>query len=122
MPRGWVRCLVLGSLFASILRPNRPWVVITREAIRVGRGLRKRRVQPEQVTEVYTTLMPKGEDFQEVLAVEFLSEKGEEVLVLDPEEGFDIPSAIESLKEMLGRRWEDVYVGHKHLSKVRGFP
>lgn len=85
-----------------------------------GGGLRRTAVPLRDVTLVYTTLMPKGEDFREVLAVEFASAAGEGTLALDPEEGFDLAEVVDTLRAALGDRWDDVYVGHKHLSRVRG--
>lgn len=85
-----------------------------------GGGFRKVTVRLEDVTLVYTTMMPKGEDFREVLAVEFSAPQGEGVLALDPAEGFDVAAIVAALREALGARWDDVYVGHKHLSRVRG--
>ncbi len=88
----------------------------------VAKGIRGQLIPLEDVMLVYTSLMPKGEDFQEVLAIEFAAPSGDGVIVLDPAEGTDIGQTIQELKEALGGRWEDVYVGHKHLSRVRGSP
>lgn len=98
-------------------------MTITKEGIRVvAKGIRGQLIPLEDVMLVYTSLMPKGEDFREVLAIEFAAPSGDEVIVLDPAEGTDIGQTIQELKEALGGRWEDVYVGHKHLSRVRGSP
>jgi hypothetical protein len=118
----WALRIFAPFSFLAILRRKGPGLNITPEGIRVSSGRRGRLVRPEEVTEVYTTLMPKEDDFEEVLAVEFSTEHGEGVLVLDPAEGYDIAAAVASLREMLGERWEEVYLGHKHLSRVRGFP
>ncbi len=88
----------------------------------VAKGIRGQLIPLKDVMLVHTSLIPKGEDFQEVLAIEFAAPSGDGVIVLDPAEGTDIGQTIQELKETLRGRWEDVYVGHKHLSRVRGPP
>ncbi len=96
-------------------------VEITSDGIRASTGGARFRLIPfEAVSLVYTSLMPKGEAFDEVLAIEFSDPSGDGVLVLDPAEGVDTGEAIRQLREALGNRWQDLYVGHKHLSRVRG--
>lgn len=93
-------------------------VEIGPQGVKVKVGAFRRQLIPLQdVLMVYTTMMPKGEDFHEVLALETSSGQ---ILVLDPEEGFDVPGLIQELRKALGERWDDVYLGYKHLSKVRG--
>ncbi len=110
------------SLVLFLLRRRRksPWVEITSEGIKVAlRGRRGIFIPLEAVALVYTTLMPKDEDFQEVLVIEYSGSSGAGVAVLDPTEGFDVPQTLEELSETLGERWHDIYIGHKHLSRVR---
>lgn len=93
---------------------------VTAEAVEVRRGLRKYVVRREDVAAVFTTMMPKDGDFQEVVAVEFFADDKGGILALDPTWGFAIPEALAALEAMLGDRWEDLYLGYKHLSQVRG--
>lgn len=96
---------------------------VTRRGIRFrSGGLRRTLIPFDDVVLVYTTMMSKGEDFEEVLAVEYSSSSGEGVIVMDPTQGMDIGQAIQDLRAALGNRWDDVYVGYKHLSRVRGPP
>lgn len=93
---------------------------VSEDGVKVSKGLRRYFVPLEDVVAIFTTMMPKGKDFQEVLAVEFLSESEGGILALDPSWGFDLGEAMAALREALGERWEDLYLGHKHVSKVRG--
>lgn len=93
---------------------------ISDTALKVSKGLRRYLVRLEDIAAVFTTMMPKGADFREVLAVEFFTEEGGGVLALDPSWGFDLGEAMAALQEVLGGRWEELYLGHKHASKVRG--
>ncbi len=96
---------------------------ISRDGIRVAaRGREDQLIPLKDITLVYTSLMPKRGDFQEVLAIEFSAPGGEGVVVMDPADGFDTSQAVQRLREALGERWDDIYVGHKHLSKVRVSP
>jgi hypothetical protein len=101
-----------------------PWkrrhVRITEEQVQVRAGLRRYVVRREDVLAVFTTMMPKDDDFQEVVAVEFLGEEEGGILVLDPAWGFSVEEALDALRALLGERWDDRYLGHKHLSRVRG--
>jgi hypothetical protein len=90
------------------------------QGIKVTKGLRHYFVRWEEIVAVFTTMMPKGKDFQEVLAVEFVRGTDGAVLALDPAWGFDIAEAVAALREALGERWEELYLGHKHASEVRG--
>lgn len=101
-----------------------PWrrrrVKVTAEGVEVRRGLRKYAVHRDDVAAVFTTMMPKEGDFQEVVAVEFFTDDEGGILALDPAWGFAVSEALEALEAMLGDRWEDLYLGYKHLSQVRG--
>ncbi len=44
---------------------------IGKEGVRVSKGLRRSFVRLEDIGAVFTTMMPKGSDFHEVLAIEF---------------------------------------------------
>lgn len=101
---------------------KRRHVRIDASGVRVRTGLRKYVVPLEDVGAVFTTMMPKDGDFQEVVAVEFFGEEGSGILALDPAWGFDLQEALEALETVLEDRWEDLYLGYKHLSKVRGLP
>ncbi len=110
--------LMLAFLFG---RRREPRLEVEAGTLRVsGGGLPGQEIRLQDVTLVYTTLMPQGEDFREVLAIEFASASGEGVLALDPDEGFDLADVVERMRAAMGGRWDDVYVGHKHLSRVRG--
>lgn len=95
-------------------------VEIGKARVKVSKGLKRYVVRMEDVIAVFTTMMPKGEDFQEVLAIEFATGEDGGVLALDPTWGFDLSQALAALQEALGDRWEEVYLGHKHASRVRG--
>ncbi|MFQ5918993.1 MAG: hypothetical protein ACE5I4_02970 [Thermoplasmata archaeon] len=95
-------------------------VEIGAERVKVSKGLKRYVVRIEDIVAVFTTMMPKGKDFQEVLAIEFVAEAGGGVLALDPSWGFDLAQAMAALQEALDDRWEEVYLGHKHSSRVRG--
>ncbi len=103
-------------------REKHPKVKITRRGILLGSGLTRTSISFDEVMLVYTTMASMGDDFEEVLAVEYSSQSGEGVIVIDRNQGMNIGQAIQSLKTALGDRWEDVYVGYKHLSRVRGQP
>ena len=95
-------------------------VDVGKERLKVSKGLKRYTVRLEDVVAVFTTMMPKGKSFQEVLAVEFVADKGGGILALDPTWGFDLSEAMAALKQALGDRWDEVYLGHKHASQVRG--
>jgi hypothetical protein len=95
-------------------------VEIGKEGVRVSKGLRRYFVRLEDIVAVFTTMMPKGKDFHEVLAIEFATGADGGILALDPAWGFDLREAMGALQEALGDRWEEVYLGHKHASRVRG--
>ncbi len=95
-------------------------VEIGTEGVRVSKGLRRYFVRLEDIVAVFTTMMPKGKGFHEVLAIEFATGADGGILALDPAWGFDLPEAMGALQEALGERWEEVYLGHKHASRVRG--
>ncbi|MFQ5552422.1 MAG: hypothetical protein ACE5EW_01685 [Thermoplasmata archaeon] len=95
-------------------------VEVSQAGVKVVKGLRRYVVPLEEIVAVFTTMMPKGKDFQEVLAIEFLSGSEGAILALDPSWGFDLGDAMAALKEALGERWEELYLGHKHVSEVRG--
>lgn len=107
-----------------LLLPGILWrgkhVEISSADVKVTKGFRRYVVPLREIAAVFTTMMPKGKDFQEVLAIEFASPKGGAVLALDPSWGFDLAEAMSALREALGERWEDLYLGHKHASEVRG--
>lgn len=111
---------VLPASLLAILWQRRH-VEIDDVQVKVSKGLKRYTVRLEDVVAVFTTMMPKGRGFQEVLAIEFLvATKGGGVLALDPAWGFDLADAMGALREALGDRWEELYLGHKHASTVRG--
>ncbi|MCJ2555466.1 MAG: hypothetical protein LN410_04650 [Candidatus Thermoplasmatota archaeon] len=95
-------------------------IEISTTVVKVAKGLRRYAVPLEDIAAVFTTMMPKGKDFQEVLAIEFVRGTGGAILALDPAWGFDLAEAVAALREALGERWEELYLGHKHASEVRG--
>ncbi|MEE9164321.1 MAG: hypothetical protein V3U17_05975 [Thermoplasmata archaeon] len=95
-------------------------VEIGKERVKVSKGLKRYVVRTEDIVAVFTTMMPKGKDFQEVLAIEFITGASGGILALDPTWGFDLSQAMAALQEALEDRWEEVYLGHKHASQVRG--
>jgi hypothetical protein len=95
-------------------------VEISTAEVKVAKGLKRYVVPLEDIAAVFTTMMPKGKDFQEVLAIEFVTGTRGAILALDPDWGFDLAEAVVALREALGGRWEDLYLGHKHASEVRG--
>ncbi|MFQ6012822.1 MAG: hypothetical protein ACE5LS_04180 [Thermoplasmata archaeon] len=97
-------------------------VEIGKAGVRVSKGLRRYFVRTEDIVAVFTTMMPKDRGFQEVLAVEFLAGTEGGILALDPAWGFDLSEAMAALQKALGERWEELYLGHKHASQVRGLP
>ncbi len=95
-------------------------VEIGKARVKVSKGLKRYVVRIEDIVAVFTTMMPKGKDFQEVLAIEFVTEADGGILALDPTWGFDLSQAMAALQEALEDRWEEVYLGHKRSSLVRG--
>lgn len=114
--------MAIGVVVFSLFRRDRaPPVQITAEGVQVAQGRRSLQIPFTSITLIYTSLRPE-EDFQEVLALEFSGEVGAGLIVLDPREGCDLEAAVSALREGLGERWPEVYIGHKHLSRVRGGP
>ncbi len=82
-------------LLLSILQGEKsPKVKITRRGIRLGSGLTRTSISFDEVVLVYTTMASVGEDFEEVLAVEYSSQSGEGIIVIDHYQGMDIGQAI----------------------------
>ncbi|MFQ5907912.1 MAG: hypothetical protein ACE5JE_03660 [Thermoplasmata archaeon] len=110
---------LLLSPFPSVIWRGKH-IEITAAELKVAKGLKRYAVPLEDIAAVFTTMMPKGKDFQEVLAVEFVAGTQGAILALDPSWGFDLAEAVAALREALGESWEDLYLGHKHASEVRG--
>lgn len=111
--------LVLPTFLLAVLWRGKH-VQIGDEGVKVSKGLRRYFVRFEDIVAVFTTMRPKGKDFQEVLAIEFSTGSEGGILALDPSWGFELSEVMGALQEALEARWEEVYLGHKHSSRVRG--